>query len=267
MSSKLGVGFVGAGFITNFHIRSWQGVRDADIVGIVGRTESRAVAAADNCRKYRVGDPKVYRSLTEIVEDPPVDVLWICAPNYLRVPMMQEIVETVTSGRGKLIGVACEKPLARNVAEAKQMLQLAQEADLLHGYLENQVFAPSLTRGKENELAKMAQLDHSLQEVARQLVADDKSGRDKIIKLVELLPFMSREQAVDLKKYRDQLAALRQKITDNNLINKRFACDTLGYINDAIALICNEITNEPAYHPGRGLAGSSPAPALVSREV
>ena len=142
---------------------------------------------------------------------------------------------------------------------------LEQEKQALINMDMNAIMA--LTRGKENELAKMAQLDHSLQEVARQLVADDKSGRDKIIKLVELLPFMSREQAVDLKKYRDQLAALRQKITDNNLINKRFACDTLGYINDAIALICNEITNEPAYHPGRGLAGSSPAPALVSREV
>lgn len=123
----------------------------------------------------------------------------------------------------------------------------------------------TLTRHKENELAKMAQLDHSLQEVARQVVIND--SNDKVIKLIELIPFMSREQAVTLKKLRDQLAVLREKITDNNLINKHFASDTLGYINDAISLICNEITSEPAYHPGRQLASGSPAPALVSREV
>lgn len=125
----------------------------------------------------------------------------------------------------------------------------------------------SLTRLKERELSKMAQLDHSLQEVAGQMVATNKSRNDKVIKLVELVPFMSKEQALTMKKLRDQLAALREKISDNNLINKRFASDTLGYINDAISLICNEITCEPAYHPGRQLSGSSPAPALLSREV
>src|SRR3712207_9439966 len=37
-----------------------------------------------------------------------------------------------------LLGVACEKPLARNLAEAREMLRLAEEASLNHGYLENQ---------------------------------------------------------------------------------------------------------------------------------
>jgi len=149
MGEKLGVGFVGAGFITNFHIRSWEGVREADIVGIVSRTQAHAQAAADNCRKQRVGDPRVYQSISEMVADPAIDALWICGPNYLRIQMMEEIVETVTSGRGKLVGVACEKPLARNVAEGKKMLELAGKADILHGYLENQVFAPAITRGRE----------------------------------------------------------------------------------------------------------------------
>lgn len=124
----------------------------------------------------------------------------------------------------------------------------------------------TLTRRKEQELTKIAQLDHSLQEVAGQVVSrtdDDKRS----IKLAELIPFMTREQTLQVKKFRDQLAVLREKISTNNLINKRFASDTLGYINDAITLICGEIVSVPLYSTrGRRHQGNT-APALVSREV
>ena len=33
-NARLGVAFVGSGFITRFHIRSFVGVRDADVVGV-----------------------------------------------------------------------------------------------------------------------------------------------------------------------------------------------------------------------------------------
>lgn len=33
-SKKLGVGFIGSGFVTRFHIQSWAGVRDADVLGV-----------------------------------------------------------------------------------------------------------------------------------------------------------------------------------------------------------------------------------------
>ena len=62
---------------------------------------------------------------------------------------MEEIVSAIEFGEGELIGVTCEKPLGRNVAEAKKVLELTQKVGLLDGYLENQVFAPSVTRGKE----------------------------------------------------------------------------------------------------------------------
>ena len=62
---------------------------------------------------------------------------------------MEEIVSAIESGEGELIGVTCEKPLGRNVAEAKKVLELTRKVGLLDGYLENQIFAPSVTRGKE----------------------------------------------------------------------------------------------------------------------
>ena len=39
------VGFVGAGFNAQFHIRSWVGVRGADVLGIVSRDRAEDAAA------------------------------------------------------------------------------------------------------------------------------------------------------------------------------------------------------------------------------
>ncbi len=150
MSKKrLGVGIIGAGFIGNFHIRSWVGVRDSDIMGILSKTEKKANEAAALVNKLGVGEPKVFRSVTEMVADPTIDAVWICAPNFTRIEIMEEIADAIETGKGELIGVACEKPLGRNVAEAKKMLELAQKARLLDGYLEDQLFSPALVRGRD----------------------------------------------------------------------------------------------------------------------
>lgn len=146
---RLGIGFVGAGFMNRFHVQSLVGVRDADVAGVFSPTRERAEALAALCRELDVGEPRVHRSVTELVADPAVDAVWIASTNDSRVSVVEEIVEAVRSGKGELIGVACEKPLARNVAEARCMVELIEGTPLLHGYLENQVFAPSVTRGKE----------------------------------------------------------------------------------------------------------------------
>lgn len=146
---RIGVGFIGAGFITEFHIRSWLGVRDADILGVVSRTEGKAERAAALAREFGVGDAKAYKSIEDMVAEPSIHAIWICAPNFCRIENMEEIVHALDSGKGELIGVACEKPLGRNVREAKKMLELAQKAELLDGYLEDQVFAPTVVKGKE----------------------------------------------------------------------------------------------------------------------
>ena len=150
MSKKrLGIGFIGGGFITRFHIQSLIGVRDCDVVGVMSRTRQSAEESAKLARTTGVGDASAYDTITDMVADPKIDALWICSPNFTRIETFEEIAEAVISGKGKLVGVTCEKPLGRNVAEAKKVLELTQRAGLLDGYLENQVFAPSVTRGKE----------------------------------------------------------------------------------------------------------------------
>jgi len=145
----LGVGFVGGGFVAQFHIRAWVSVRNADINGIVAKSPAEAEQAAALVRQLNLGEGKIYKSVTEMVADPAIDAIWICAPNFTRVEIMEEIAEAVISGKGQLIGVACEKPLGRNVREARRMVELAKKAGLLDGYLENQVFSPTVIRGRD----------------------------------------------------------------------------------------------------------------------
>lgn len=146
---NLGIGVIGGGFIARFHIRSFVGVRGADILGIFDPDKKRAAEACAMARSLGVGEARPYSSITAMAADPAIGALWICAPNYTRGEVMEEIAAAVLSGKAELAGIACEKPLGRNVKEAKKMLALARKANLLDGYLENQVFAPAVTRGKE----------------------------------------------------------------------------------------------------------------------
>jgi predicted dehydrogenase len=154
---RLGVGFIGSGFITRFHIRSWQAVRDADVRGVWSPNRGRAEEAAALARELRVGDARAFASIEAMVEDPAIDCIWICGPNFARVENMERIVAALSRG-ASLVGVACEKPLGRNAAEANRMVELVEGTGLLHGYLENQLFAPAVERGRAITWARGASL-------------------------------------------------------------------------------------------------------------
>jgi predicted dehydrogenase len=146
---RLGVGFIGSGFNSRFHVRSWVGVRDADVLGFWSPTASRRESAAALARDLDVGEARPFASIGDMVADPAIDAIWLSGPNQARVENMEEIVHAIESGQGELKGIACEKPLARTVAEAQQVVDLAERIGIKTGYLENQVFAPDVERGKE----------------------------------------------------------------------------------------------------------------------
>ena len=156
--NKLGIGFIGSGFVAKFHLDAWRGVRDADVLGVYSPNTAHAEATAARARELRVGDARAFNSIEEMITAPEIDCVWLCGPNHMRVQNMEAICEAIQSGKGKLIGVACEKPLARNVAEARRMVQLVEASGLLHGYLEDQIFAPSVTRGREIMWSRAAAL-------------------------------------------------------------------------------------------------------------
>ncbi len=149
MSERLRIGFVGSGFVARFHAQAFAQVRDAEIVAIASRNMQSAGELAAFCRELGVGDPQLYTDVREMVRDPNVDAVWLLAPNYLRVEQIEAIADEVRGGRAQLKGLAVEKPLARNLAEARQIVQAVESAGIPHGYLENQLFAPAVVRGRE----------------------------------------------------------------------------------------------------------------------
>src|SRR5262245_56628525 len=149
MKKTLGIGFIGSGFITRFHIQSLVAVRGADARGVWSPNKERAEQAAAMACELRVGDCRAFDSIDEMVAAPEIDAIWLCGPNHKRVENLEASVKALKSGKGGLTGIAVEKPLARNAAEARRVIELIEESGLLHGYLEDQLFEPSIVRGRE----------------------------------------------------------------------------------------------------------------------
>lgn len=128
------LGYIGAGFIARFHARALKFVRGADLVGVHAPKGSESLAAYAG--ELGIGDCKVYDSIAELCSN--VDAICIFAPNFVRIEIMQAIVDARKAG-AELKGIIVEKPLGRTVAEAKQLADLAKETGLPTAYFENQI--------------------------------------------------------------------------------------------------------------------------------
>lgn len=145
----LRVGFVGSGFIAHFHLKSMIGVRNVEVTGVFSRKPENREKFAKGVAALGLGTCRTHESLEALLTADDVDAIWILSPNYTRLDVMRSLHKAIKDGRSKVFAVACEKPLARTVAEAREMLSLAEDASLNHGYLENQVFCTPVLRGKE----------------------------------------------------------------------------------------------------------------------
>src|SRR5690625_2569532 len=131
---SLSIGFIGSGFIARFMARAMKQVRHLELTAVYNR--SGAEELARYAKDHRLGECSVYDSIEEVCRH--CDAVAIFAPNYVRVEIMEEIAAAVQKGTG-LKGVICEKPLGRTIAEAQQLVGLADSADLLTAYFENQL--------------------------------------------------------------------------------------------------------------------------------
>jgi len=132
-------GIVGGGFVATFQCRALREVRGVEVAGFVSKDPVDKLAA--RVREQGLGEARVFSSIKEMV--PQVDVVAIFAPNFARIEIVEEIVDAVKAG-AKLKGLICEKPLARNLAEGRRMVDLIAGLNVPTAYFENQIHMKSV---------------------------------------------------------------------------------------------------------------------------
>lgn len=137
MPQTLKLGIVGAGFIARFQARAMMQIRHVEIAGVVSRTAASAQSFSKMIKENGIGEAAVYADVAEMAGR--VDAIAIFSPNFTRVAIVEKIVEAVKKGAA-LKGLICEKPLARNVKEARRIIDLVNDARLKTAYFENQIF-------------------------------------------------------------------------------------------------------------------------------
>src|SRR5438445_10030423 len=126
----LRIGFVGSGFIAKFHLKAFESVRHAQITGVFSPTVGHRDALAAAVNTAELGPCRAHASLESLLCADNVDAIWLLAPNDRRLEVMRTLSAAVKSGKSKVRAVACEKPLGRTLAEAREVLALAEDAGL-----------------------------------------------------------------------------------------------------------------------------------------
>ncbi|MGH8167908.1 MAG: Gfo/Idh/MocA family protein, partial [Woeseiaceae bacterium] len=125
--STLGFGMIGSGFMGRTHAIAlrevatvFDGIQAPRLVSVADRDQESATRSArELCFERGTAD------WTELLDDPAIDVVDICSPNFLHYPMAKGALEA-----GK--HVYCEKPLTLDVSEAAELAELAGKSGVVH---------------------------------------------------------------------------------------------------------------------------------------
>jgi len=133
------IAMLGSGFIGRFYAESIQGYRSKDkIVSIYSRREASSKKFAEDykCDHWTT-------NMEEAIANPEVEVVCIALPNNKHA----EAVHLCCKHKKAVITT---KPLARNAAEAKELLLAVEEAGIFNGYLEDLVYTPKFLKALES---------------------------------------------------------------------------------------------------------------------
>jgi predicted dehydrogenase len=145
------IGIVGGGFVAGFHLRALTAVRGVEVGGLSSRTAPRSLA--DFVTSNGLGEGRIYDRVADLAMD--CDVVALFAPNFTRVAVMEELVKASEQG-ARLQALVCEKPLARNLSEARQVAAMARQIGVPTAYFENQIYLPTL-RAARTQLQAVAE--------------------------------------------------------------------------------------------------------------
>lgn len=113
MKKKLRLGIIGCGGIANGkHMPALKKIDEVEMVAFCDIIKERAEKAAE---EYGVPGAKVYEDYNEMLKNENLDVVHVCTPNNIHAPASVAAMEAGCH-------VMCEKPMAKNVEQAQQML-------------------------------------------------------------------------------------------------------------------------------------------------
>ncbi len=122
MNNKLRWGVLGvAAIATKKVIPGMKQCRRAEVAAIASRDRAKAERAA-----RELGIPKAYGSYEDLLADREIDVVYNPLPNHLHAPWSIKAAEA-----GK--HVLCEKPIALNSAECREMIAARDRAGVIMG--------------------------------------------------------------------------------------------------------------------------------------
>jgi predicted dehydrogenase len=135
MAATIRVGVAGAGFIGVVHTRAYKQISGVELVGVADPVDDKAEAIAREAGCQR------FRSYEELIEQANLDIISVCLPPALHIPAAQ-----AAAWAG--MHIVMEKPIARTVEEADQMLSICKEAGvyLMTGFTHH--FYPEMREAK-----------------------------------------------------------------------------------------------------------------------
>ena len=148
---KLKAGILGAGGISEFHIRGLQRLADVEIVGVADVNQSRASELAQ-----RFAVPRTFSSLAAMLEARP-DVVHVLTPPGAHA---ENTIEALRGGCHVLV----EKPLATSVEDCDAIAAAAAEADksvcVGHSLLRDPFVARALEIARSGAIGDVVGVDH-----------------------------------------------------------------------------------------------------------
>ena len=120
--NKIRLGLIGLGYIGKIHLRNCLKLNDANLVA-VSDLSKRALKTAKNA------GIKTFTDYERLLKDPAIDAVIIALPTHLHFQCAKQVAEAKKH-------ILLEKPIARNVAEAKEIISAAQRnsVKLMIGY-------------------------------------------------------------------------------------------------------------------------------------
>lgn len=113
----LKIGILGCGKIAQVrHIPEYAANPDCELVGFYNPTKSRA---EDMAARY---GGKAYDSAEELLADPAIDAVSVCAANYAHAELT---IKALMAGKH----VLCEKPMAVTPTDCEEMVRVAKESN------------------------------------------------------------------------------------------------------------------------------------------